>query len=364
MRNGNFSGILGAQVGVDSLGRPMYTNEIYDPNTSRPDPANPGNILRDPFPGNVIPNARLNQTTQLVLQKYYPLPNLNVGPSVLPNYQFTGSNNTQSDQAGIRVDHRFGDNDTLFGRYNRSNATLLRPESLPTYQQSLTNYAQTLALGYTHLFGPTVVLNIRYGYTNTNFGQFDEASGQQFIAQTNFAQLAPAKNGQALGPNMGISNGYTGVSQFAIPLGPQYNHDGHADVSVVRGKHTLGAGAMIYHVHSFDDGWGMGPSFTQNATSQGGLVNGTGSGPASFMLGLPDSIFGFLGNTSADERGWWYGGYVQDQWQVSSKLTVNCWLAIRLRSATQLRQQDRFWAQCTDRRVPCLRTSAPSFPVW
>jgi hypothetical protein len=40
------------------------------------------------------------------------------------------------------------------------------------------------------------------------------------------------------------------------------------------------------------------------------------------MLGLPDSLSGFLGNTSADERGWWYGGYIQDQWQVSSKLTV------------------------------------------
>ncbi|HLH05211.1 MAG TPA: TonB-dependent receptor [Bryobacteraceae bacterium] len=322
MRNGDFSGILGAQVGVDSLGRPMYANEIYDPLTSRPDPTHPGTILRDPFPNNVIPTARLNATTLLVLQKYYPQPNLNVGPSVLPNYEFTGSNNTQSDQTGIRVDHRFGDNDTIFGRYNRSNATLLRPESLPSYQQSLVNYAQTFALGYTHLFGPTVVLNIRYGYTNTNFGQFDAPSGQAFITQTNFAQLAPAKNGLALGPNMGISNGYTGISQFAIPLGPQYNHDGHADVSIVRGKHTLGAGAMIYHIHSFDDGWGMGPSFTQNATSQGGVVNGTGSGPASFMLGLPDSIFGFLGNTSADERGWWYGGYVQDQWQVSSKLTV------------------------------------------
>ena len=172
------------------------------------------------------------------------------------------------------------------------------------------------------LFSPTVIFNVHYGWTNTNFGQFDEPSGQAFITATNFAQLAPAKNGLALGPNMGISNGYTGVGQFAIPLGPQYNSDGHVDLSVVRGKHTIGAGAMIYHIHSFDDGWGMGPSFSQNATSQGGQVNGTGYGPASFMLGLPDSIFGFLGNTSANERGWWYGGYIQDQWQASTKLTI------------------------------------------
>ena len=74
---------------------------------------------------------------------------------------------------------------------------------------------------------------------------------------------------------------------------------------------------MVYHIHSFDDGWGMSVNFAQNGTSQGGVVNGSGSGAASFMLGLPDSISGFLGNTSANERGWWYGGYIQDQWQIS-----------------------------------------------
>jgi hypothetical protein len=318
-RAGDFSGILGPQIGTDSLGRPIFTNQIFDPTTSRPDPSNPLNIIRDPFPNNTIPTNRLNPESQQILQKYYPLPNL---PGAANNLRFTGANNTQSDQTGIRIDHKFGDNDTLYGRYNRTDANLLRPESLPTYQQTLLNYGQTLALGYTHLFGPNTIFNVHYGYTNSNFGQFDEASGQAFITAINFAEFSPAKNGIPLGPNMGISNGFTGVNQFAIPLGPQYNHDGHADLSIVRGNHTIGVGTMIYHIHAFDDGWGAGPSFTQNATSQGGLSSNSGNGAASFMLGLPDSLFGFLGNTSANERGWWYAGYVQDQWQVSKNLTV------------------------------------------
>jgi hypothetical protein len=326
MRNGDFSGVLGSQVGTDSLGRPIYTNQIFDPTTSRPDPTNPANIIRDSFPGNMIPVSRINSTTQLVLQKYYPLPKLNVAPNVLPNYQFAGGNRTESDQAGIRIDQSFNEKNTLYGRYNRSNATLSRPEGLPTYQQSLVNYAQVFALGYTHLFNTTTILSIRYGYTNTNFGQFDGPAGQAFLTATNFDQLAPAKNGIALGPQQSISNGFTGVSQFAIPLGPQYNHDGHADLSVIKGKHTIGVGAMIYHIHSFDDGWGMSPSFTPNATSQGAAINGSGFGPASFLLGLPDGYSGFLGNTSANERGWWYGGYVQDQWQASKNLTITAGL--------------------------------------
>jgi hypothetical protein len=326
MRNGDFSAILGPQIGTDSLGRPLYTNEIFNPSTSRPDPTNPSIIIRDPYANNTIPTSQLNQASILTLNKYYPLPNLNVGPTALNNLQWQGGNDTASNQTGIRIDHRFGDNDTLFGRYNYTNATLTSPEGLPTYTQSLVNYAQTVAIGYTHLFGPTTVFNFHYGWTNTNFGQFSEASGDAFINSINFQQLAPPKNGIALGPNLSISNGYTGISQFAIPLGPQYNNEGTGDLSIVRGKHTIGIGGMIYHIHSFDDGWGMGPSFTQNATSQGGAINGTGFGVASYMLGLPDSLFGFLGNTSANEEGFWYGGYVQDQWQASSKLTITAGL--------------------------------------
>ena len=127
MRNGDFSGVLGSQIGVDSLGRPLLQNQIFDPSSSRPDPTNPANIIRNPYPGNMIPANLLNPASLLTLQKYYPLPNLNVGPTVNPNYQWAGGNDTATDQTGIRVDHKFGDNDTLFGRYNRSNATLLRP---------------------------------------------------------------------------------------------------------------------------------------------------------------------------------------------------------------------------------------------
>ena len=56
---GDFSAVEGTtQIGTDSLGRPKYANEIYDPATSRPDPANPGLFLRDPFPNNTIPSGQ------------------------------------------------------------------------------------------------------------------------------------------------------------------------------------------------------------------------------------------------------------------------------------------------------------------
>ena len=324
MTKGDFSGLLGPRVGTDCLGRPEYANEIYDPLTSRPDPCHPGEFLRDPFPGNIIPPGRINPATQLILQKYFPAPNLNVAANVTPNIQFNAANATASDVTGIRIDHRFRNNDTLFGRYNRSNANVSRPEQLPSpgFTNTLRNYAQEYAVGYTHLFGTTTILNLHYGYTDTNDYYLDGPAGASFDNAINFSQAAPAHDGISLGPQVGLTNGYNGVSQFAIPLGPQENSDYHADLSKVVGNHTLGVGGMFYHIHSFDDGWGANIIFAQNATSQDGTPGPTGFGPASFVLGIPDNYAPWLGDTAADQTIDWYGGYAQDQWQASKKLSI------------------------------------------
>jgi hypothetical protein len=326
MLGGDFSGVLGAQVGTDSLGRPEYANEIYDPLTSRADPANPGQYLRDPFPNNTIPTDRLNPATLLVLKKYYPAPNLNVAEGVLPNYQFSGVTAVSSDIFGLRLDHQFTQNDTVFARFNRSNQNKTTPQDFETYVHTLSNYAQQAAVGYTHVFNPKTILNFRYGYSYVNFASNDEAAGAAFNDSINFTEAAPAHDGISLGPQISLSNGYSGVNQFAIPLGPQETMDYHADLSKVEGNHTLGFGGMYYHVRSYDDGWGASMGFTQNATAQDAVPGPTGYGPASFMLGTPDSYSPWLGNTGADQTVNWYGVYAQDQWQVSKRLVVSAGL--------------------------------------
>ena len=323
MTGGDFSGVLGAQVGTDSLGRPEYANEIYDPLTSRPDPAKPGQYLRDPFPNNIIPTDRLDPATLLVLKRYYPAPNLNVAEGVLPNYQFSGVTAVSSDIFGLRVDHQFTQSDTVFARFNRSNQNKTTPQDFETYVHTLSNYAQQAAVGYTHVFNPKTILNFRYGYSYVNFASNDEPAGAAFNNSINFTEAAPAHDGISLGPQISLTNGYSGVNQFAIPLGPQETMDYHADLSKVVGNHTLGFGGMYYHVRSYDDGWGASMSFTQNATAQDAVPGPTGYGPASLMLGTPDTYSPWLGNTGADQSVNWYGVYAQDQWQATKRLVVS-----------------------------------------
>ena len=327
MANGDFSAILGtAVIGTDSLGRPEYANEIYDPATSRPDPNNPSAVLRDPFPGNIVPAARINSAGALIAKTFYPGPNLSVPAGTLPNVAFSAPNATATDAAGIRVDHSFRTQDSVFFRYNRYDANYSTPNPLPGFIHDVINYAQSYAAGYTHLFGTNTIFNARYGYSNTNVGNYDQAAGAAFNAAIGFTLANPTRNGLSYGPQIRLSNGYSGVNQAVTLNGPQENSDYHADLSKVIGHHTLGAGFMYYHVHSLDDGWNYTVNFTQNATSQGALTGSTGYGPASLILGLPDNYSALLGDSSADQRVNWYGGYLQDQWQVTRKLSLTAGL--------------------------------------
>jgi Carboxypeptidase regulatory-like domain/TonB dependent receptor len=326
MLTGDFSGLLGAQVGTDDLGRPEYANEIYDPSTSRTDPKNPRAIIRDPFMYhgqlNVIPPGDINPAALLIAQKYYPAPNLNVAPGVLPNIAFNAATITASDQTGIRIDRRLSENDTVFGRYNRSNINALRPGALPTNPLTATEYGQNVALGYTHLFGQSAILSLHYGYLNVDFGREQTPAGAAFVNSIGMADANPSHDGLWFGPNTTMSNGYAGVAQTIVKNGPMNGQDSHADFSKAVGRHTFGAGGIYYHIHGLSDGWQYTTGFTQTATSLAGTAANTGLGPASFMLGLPNSLAAVLGNSAADQTVNWFGGYVQDQWQATGKLAL------------------------------------------
>ena len=187
---------------------------------------------------------------------------------VLPNYQFTGVTTTDSDVFGGRIDQQFNANNTFFVRFNRSNArttdlALHRSCNGPVIFQSIINYSQQAAVGITHLFSPTTILNLHFGYTYTNYFVGDQAAGTPLSTPSTSSRLCRSGMESHWVPTLGISNGYNGVSQFAIPLGPLEGFDYHADLSKVVGNHTIGVGAMYYHIHTFDDGWGSQHLYTE-----------------------------------------------------------------------------------------------------
>lgn len=335
---GDFSDLLtNTRVAMDPLGRPVPEGQIYNPYTTRQvtagsvDPstgltAQSTGLVRDAFPGNQIPTAMLDADALIYLKAFYPLPNLKVGPNVFPNFAIDSPNIITNDQFGLRVDHTFGNNDTLFGVFYFTNPHNTQPNSLLLGTSVLTNPAKQISAGYTHLFNPTLLLTVHFGYSYTNWYDGNLPAGVHLLDATNQENFFPVKDNLPEVPAITLSPRLGGTGQFAIPLGPNRSDTVTADIQKVQASHTLNAGLMFYRIHSFDDGWGMNQNFDQFPTSAitgpGVNASSTGDGLASMLLNLPSGLNGFLGQTGADFHDLWQGYYLQDKWQASKKLSI------------------------------------------
>lgn len=330
---GDFSDLLTNQQAVDpttkqpvfdALGRPVMVGQIYNPYSTRQAPN--GQLVRDPFPGNIVPSNMLNAQALAYLQAWYPKPNFGPGGNSFPNFATSSSQVISSDQFGVRIDHTFANNDTLHGAFYYSQPSETFPTSLLTGANTSKNHARVISVGYTHLFSPTVLASFHFGYNWTDFGTTNIPGGVGLLNAINAAAFEPVRDNIPIVPQIGLAPRLGGTGQFAIPLGPIRSHEYSGDIQKIHGSHTLSAGFMFYHIHSFDDGWGASVGFDQFPSSAiyGNNLNAssTGDGLASMLLNLPSNIFGFVGNTAANDTTTWQGYYLQDKWQASKKLNI------------------------------------------
>ncbi len=343
--NGDFSDLLtntqatgsnGAPL-YDPLGRPIMNGQIYNPYSTRQvtagqvDPvtgliAQSSGFVRDPFAGNIVPSGMLNPQVLAYIHAFYPLPNYGPGGNSFPNYAIDSNQVITSNQYGVKVDHTFSNNDTLYGNFYYFQPLETSPNSLLLGSGITQNEARVVAVGYTHLFSPTLLGTFHYGYNWTDFGSTNQPGGTALLAATGTTGFEPVRDGIPEVPQISLAPRLGGTGQFAIPLGPIQSHELSADIQKISGSNTISAGLMLYRIHSFDDGWGSSIGFDQFPSSAlfGSNSNAasTGDGLASALLNLPSSLFGFVGNTAANDTTLWQGYYIQDKWQASKKLSV------------------------------------------
>lgn len=119
MYDGNLSRLLTTeQIGTDALGRPIYRGAIYDPNTLR---QVDGRFVADPFPGNIIPTARISQVSRRIgeIGKKFYAP---VGAALVANNFFPTSTTPEFDQNqwSVRADHNLTAKQKMNGMIARS----------------------------------------------------------------------------------------------------------------------------------------------------------------------------------------------------------------------------------------------------
>ncbi len=313
-RNGDFSTLF------DATGKLI---PIYDTATTRVNPSGSG-YVRDPFAGNIIPPSRLDAVAKNINQ-FYPLPNLT------PSNAFTNANNylsssalrTNMQQYTIRGDHRFSDNDSFFARYtyfvnHTDNGAGTWPD--PAVRARYDNFeTRNSTLSETHTFSPSIVNEFKVG-TARQYFPFQAAS---------FNQNWPQKLGfPANVPNTvipSISNGYAGFNTGTVGIRGALTWDVTDTVTIVRGAHSIKIGAEYrlmfgnnYQTSNPSGTFNFAASLTGNPQAQ----SGTGSTYADFMLGAVSSasVGTFIGES---EKGYSMSTFVQDDWRVSRRLTVN-----------------------------------------
>jgi hypothetical protein len=350
MRNGDFTG--GAQ-----LYNPYSTHPTPDANGRFRDPFQCDNA-NNPLPVatngtqatgtdcNIVPPSLINPIAQQMIN-LYPLPNAG-GTS----YTNTPSRKLDENSFDVRIDHNFSTNDTLFGRFSFDQATTFIPGGSPGFAeqnafgstQNITNHGRNIALSETHIFSPTSINQLSVGYNRIfnnieSFGSGSCKSQELGIPGANLGGISCGLTSTIVGGGF-WSLGDRGFAPFTGGTNVFSISD---SFDMIRGKHNIRVGGEIranqmnVRTNAFQDGfWVFTSSWSAPVVDLDPdplvsfLAAGTGGdNMASFLLGLPDLALHdqtFKGATTG--RRWkLFRPYVQDDWRVTSNLTLNLGLA-------------------------------------
>ncbi len=312
---------------------------IYDPLTRVP--TGTGQYVGQPFAGNKIPASRISPIAKKILE-YYSMPKSgglqgNINDSTLPE---TAKYNTFTG----RLDQNVSSNNRLFARYSyyKRDSTYndyLSSDATATMFQFVSYQA---VVDDVHVFNPTTVLNVRYGYN-----RFDRNSGFQESIY-GFDQT-----------KLGFPAAYNSMASADARFFPRLDFDGNNMIDIAVGgdfrpvtTHSFAATMnKTVSAHSFKGGMELRQygersrsvgndqtgryQFTNSYTRQNSASGTDYQGLqnyAAFLLGLP-STTSITRSANYDEYSRTWGFFLQDDWRVSDRLTVNVGLRYEFENA-------------------------------
>jgi hypothetical protein len=306
------------------------------------DPLNPG----VPFGGNQIPGNRFDNAAKNILNQLYPDANVpgtvSSSGQVINNFLYNPSTSRNDDQFDVKVDHAISNNNHAFARYSFERTLRFQPATLPHGDSGDTFgagnglvRAQGLAINDTHTFSPHLLNEFRFGfsrfaitYTSLDFGT--NLASQVGIPGTNVSDTASAM-AQIQFPNKEIRNlGHNGNQPLLTYLDTFQYYD---NVTLIRDRHTIKMGANYTrrrrNVFNIDSIVGQ-FQFTSNLTSNcAGIASGcninanTGFPIASMLLGYVSTENRQFFRGVVGERRPEFGSYIQDDFKVNPRLTIN-----------------------------------------
>jgi hypothetical protein len=319
-RDGDFSELLAAGSNF----------QIYNPLTTRT--AANGRFQRDPVPNNIIP-ASLIDPVGRNLAALYPLPT-SAGTSDGRNNFFNGSLKSAEDyyvHVG-RIDHNFSDNYRVFGRYhydfweedkndhfaNRINGIILN------------RINRGAAFDQVFVLGPTLLLNVRYGFTNQEFPERRVTQGFD-LASLGFAPSLVSSIDPELAtiPRTSLG-GYSTLSPWESGDGTNtgVTHTWQGNFTKLLGTHNVKFGADFRIYRGFENRFpqSVSPDFAFANTYTRGPLDNSPAAPlgqefAAMLFGVPAGSMAHSASYALQST--YLAFYLQDDFKMANNFTLN-----------------------------------------
>ena len=305
MRNGDFSALSGQVTLVDPL-------------------------TGQPFNNNTIPASRISSVSKAVQDMVYPDPN-RTGQGAFgltDNFYGDPGGKFDSDVYSFRVDQKISDKNTLYGRVG---LTINNKDSYPGVLKNgfgdgnwLGNHpGRSVVISDTHTFNAALVNELKLGYSR-DFGQwYDVNYGQDVVSQIGLQGISNPGNDPSIGGMPGFTFGGAipvyGLATWANGnFQAQNTYQVIDNVSWYRGRHNLKFGVDVRHLQINDQNkpLEMRGSFTFDDRLSGLAY-------ANFLLGYPSAATRAIARPNAYPRGTVSGFYMQDDFKINSRITLN-----------------------------------------
>lgn len=308
---------------------------IFDPFTTRPNPSGRG-FVRDPFPGNMIPEQRKDAVALKVMQ-FYPLPNALGEPFTNRNNYFkAGSLSLDTDNFDFKVDHHLSEARKLLVRYSHRYTEDAPPVFFPgelaiaegrIIQE---NHPRNVVVEYTHSLSPTSVWVSRIGGARTLFVFSNQGLGFK-PSSLGLPETIDRVVDRLMFPRFAAS-GFVNLGGSDHRFSSFNNISAMTSLSHVRGTHTLKFGfearlirsnvweARSAGTFSFNAGFTQGPDPLRARSDAGHSI-------ASLLLGTGRPGDRLIQNwKNVASQSYYFAGYIQDDWRVSPRLMLNAGL--------------------------------------